>query len=162
VYLPDWKWIPIRKGLLLMSNKDCLLSNIDDVRNVLSAPRLATYEDALKQVSPNASDTTDVLNLYLWNAEMSGALLFPMQLCEVVIRNAVSQAIASVYEEDWPWNQTFVGSLANNEKQDLSKGIVTFEPSPSMTGRVVAAMTLNTSGRRCSLLDTTTGSGIRT
>lgn len=126
-----------------MSNKDCLLSNIDDVRNVLSAPRLATYEDVLKNVSQNASDTTDVLNLYLWNAEMSGALLFPMQLCEVTIRNAVSQAIASAYEEDWPWNQAFVRSLANNEKQDLSKGISTFEHSPSMTGKVVAAMTLN-------------------
>lgn len=126
-----------------MSNKDCLLSNIDDVRNVLSVPRLATYEDALKQVSPNASDTTNVLNFYLWNAAMSGALFFPMQLCEVVIRNAVSQAIASVYGEDWPWNQSFVGSLADHAKPDLSKGIGTFEPSPSMTGRVVAAMTLN-------------------
>ena len=126
-----------------MSNKDCLLSNIDDARNVLSAPRLATYENVLKKVPQNTSDTTDVLNLYLWNATVSGALFFPMQLCEVVVRNAVSQAIASVYGENWPWNQTFVGSLANNEKQDLSKGIGTFEPSPSMTGRVVAAMTLN-------------------
>ena len=124
-----------------MSNKDCLLSNIDDVRNVLSAPRLATYEDVLKNVSQNASDTTDVLNLYLWNAEMSGALLFPMQLCEVTIRNAVSQAIASAYEEDWPWNQSFVGSLADNEKKSLKEGIGKFVPP--MTGRVVAAMTLN-------------------
>lgn len=125
---------------LLMSNNDCLLSEIEDMRNVLSAPRLATYEDALKRVSPSGFSTTDVLDFYLWNAEVSGALFVTMQLCEVVIRNAASQAIVSIYGEDWPWNQTFVGSLANNEKDILKKGSRDF--APSMTGKVVAAMTL--------------------
>lgn len=29
MYLPDWKWIPIRKGLLLMSNK--VIFNLDEL-----------------------------------------------------------------------------------------------------------------------------------
>jgi hypothetical protein len=29
VYLPDWKWIPIRKELLLMSNK--IIFNLDEL-----------------------------------------------------------------------------------------------------------------------------------
>lgn len=122
-----------------MSNKNCPLSNIEDVRNVLSAARLGTYEQMLKTVAGKLPDASDVLDLYLWNAKMSSALLFPMHICEVVIRNAVSEAIALVYEENWPWNQAFIRSLAGNERQTLKKGIGKF--TAGMTGKVVAAMT---------------------
>jgi hypothetical protein len=63
--------------------------------------------------------------LYAWNAQVSGALLTPLHICEVVIRNAVSDALTSVYGDRWAWQQSFERSLKNkgtySPRQDLLK-----------------------------------------
>lgn len=42
------------------------------------------------------------LALYAWNAQVSAALMAPLHLCEVVVRNAAADAIAAVYGVNWP------------------------------------------------------------
>ena len=93
-----------------------LLSNIlliQSIKNTLSAARLGTYE---KATGVSASDDPSALALYAWNAQVSGALMTPLHLCEVVIRNAVADAIEFRYGERWPWSPGFEQSLPNPEK----------------------------------------------
>ncbi len=78
------------------------------VRAALSSTRLATYETA---AGVSSDDDLAALALYAWNADVSGALLGPLHICEVVIRNAVADALEAVYGPMWPWSPTFEHSL---------------------------------------------------
>lgn len=89
-----------------MSNNQTAI--IDAVRAALSGARLATYEAA---AGVQAGDDPAALLLYAWNAEVSGALLSPLHVCEVVIRNAVADALEALYGPRWPWSPTFERSL---------------------------------------------------
>ncbi|MEX3955354.1 hypothetical protein [Trinickia sp. EG282A] len=68
---------------------------------------MSTYEGA---AGAHGSDTA-VLALYAWNAQVSAALLVPLHVCEVVMRNAVADALESTYGERWAWSQTFEHAL---------------------------------------------------
>lgn len=87
---------------------------------VLSAPRFATY------LRSAGNDRTRALNLYQWNLLVSSALLVPLHVLEVALRNAVVEAIEAVHGGTWPWTQGFIRSLPNprppayNPKRDLS------------------------------------------
>lgn len=83
-------------------------ATIDAVKAALSSARMATYEAA---ASVQAEDDPAALVLYAWNAAVSGALLAPLHVCEVVIRNAVADALTAVYGDRWPWSPTFERSL---------------------------------------------------
>ncbi|MEZ5685055.1 MAG: hypothetical protein R3D78_03790 [Paracoccaceae bacterium] len=86
---------------------------------MLSAPRFATYLRA------TAGDRTRALELYHWNLQVSAAFLVPLHLFEVVIRNAVVEAIDAVHGGVWPWTEGFIRSLkdprppAYSPKRDL-------------------------------------------
>lgn len=81
---------------------------IDAVRATLSPARMGTYEAAVRIQSDNDSAA---LVLYAWNAKVSSALLAPLHICEVVIRNTVSDALEVLYGNRWPWSPTFERSL---------------------------------------------------
>jgi hypothetical protein len=76
-------------------------ATIDAIKAALSPARLATYERA---AGVQADDDVAALELYAWNAKVSGTLLAPLHVCEVVIRNAVAHALETVYggqSMDW-------------------------------------------------------------
>ncbi|SDK53110.1 hypothetical protein SAMN05192566_1545 [Methylophilus rhizosphaerae] len=54
---------------------------------------------------------SDAVRLYLWNANLSSSLLLPIALLEVVLRNAVSEAISNTYGPNWHQNNAFILSL---------------------------------------------------
>jgi len=76
------------------------------VKKALSSARMGTYETAA-----GSADTAEALELYAWNAQVSAALLAPLHVCEVVIRNAVAEAIEVQYGANWPWSTGFERSL---------------------------------------------------
>jgi hypothetical protein len=78
------------------------------VRNSLSAARMTTYEAA---AGVTGDDDPAALELYAWNAQVSAALMAPLHICEVVVRNAVSDALEAVYGAAWPWSSNFELSL---------------------------------------------------
>jgi hypothetical protein len=80
------------------------------IKNALSAARMGTYEVAATVV-PKLPVLADALALYAWNAQVSAALMVPLHVCEVVIRNAVSDALERVYGSAWPWSPGFERSL---------------------------------------------------
>lgn len=88
----------------MLSMKD----QIAAVKGALSAPRIGTYEVA---AGTNGNEDPSALNLYLWNAQISGAFLAPLHICEVVVRNAVANALEPKYGAKWAWSPAFEQSL---------------------------------------------------
>jgi hypothetical protein len=78
------------------------------VKKALSAARMGTYEIAA------AHDEVTALALYSWNAQVSAALMAPLHICEVVVRNAVSDTLEVVYGARWPWSVGFEQSLPHH------------------------------------------------
>lgn len=73
------------------------------VKDVLSHARLSTYEKATTKSS--------AIELYVWNAHVSGAMLLPLHICEVSIRNGISDMLTKVYGPKWAWSTGFEKSL---------------------------------------------------
>lgn len=109
--------------------------NISAVEQALSLPRFQTYLAARHGVYEDAMD------LYEWNAKISNALFFPMHVCEVAIRNAVSEAIGKVHGPNWPYSRAFQQTLPDlrgptfNPRNELKK-IAT--KHPGAPGKVIA------------------------
>jgi len=64
-------------------------------------------------LNARGNDTRRALALYRWNAQISSAVLFPLQICEVFVRNGIVEAIENAYGPRWPWEPAFQGSLPN-------------------------------------------------
>jgi hypothetical protein len=116
-----------------MSNTEAV---VKATKNCLSRARIGTYEAAT-----GSSQDTDsrALALYAWNAKVSAALLAPLHVCEVTIRNAVADALDAVYGPHWPWEATFLISLPDssgnsyNPRRDL-RNVAARQPT---TGKVI-------------------------
>lgn len=99
----------------------------------LSPVRLGTYINA---TGFSAQATT--LDIYIWNALVSGAFFSALHICEVVIRNAIAEAIERKFGAHWPWDTGFERTLNKHWKFELQKarrGI----PMGS-TGKVIAEL----------------------
>lgn len=109
------------------------------IRNTLSAARLETYE-----AIANAAglDAEAAVSLYAWNAQISGALLPPLHIGEVAVRNAVSDALEALYGTQWPWSPTFEQSLPKkngpgyNARNDLQQ----VRNKTTSTGQVITEL----------------------
>jgi hypothetical protein len=108
---------------------------IDAVTIVISPARISTYENATGGKKP---DNLEALNLYAWNADISGALLIPLHVCEVAIRNAVSRAIENIYGDRWPWSSGFERSLPNPTRGfSPKKDLINARLNQRTTGKVI-------------------------
>ncbi|WP_050577183.1 hypothetical protein [Pseudomonas cremoricolorata] len=74
----------------------------------LSTPRIDTY---LAACGDALSPLGAAIELYAWNSAVAAAFMHPLQFCEIVVRNAVAEALASAYGDRWPWSQGFFLSL---------------------------------------------------
>ena len=83
-----------------------MTGSTEAIQRVLSEARVSTYLAA-------STDLDHALELYLWNAEISAAFMVPLHICEVALRNSVSDVLTSVYGEDWPRSPGFIRSLTN-------------------------------------------------
>lgn len=110
-------------------------NHLTQIPYVLSEPRFATY------LQHRHNNRQDALALYQWNLEISAALIVPIQIFEVAIRNAVAEVLENVHTQNWPWTQGFITSLPNPKKgysarQDL---LNVGAQQPTM-GKVVAEL----------------------
>lgn len=78
------------------------------VKGALSASRIGTYEVA---AGTSGGGDPSALNLYFWNAHISSALHVALHICEVVVRNAVAEALELKYGPGWAWSPAFERSL---------------------------------------------------
>src|SRR5690554_6723626 len=108
-----------------------------DVSKTLSAPRMATYGHAVGS-SPTSIRAVE---LYNWNAAVSAALMHPLHVVEVVVRNRIDEALTATYGPDWPWSHSFEQSLPNpassySVQQDLIRTRAPFTPAKK-TSKVI-------------------------
>lgn len=89
------------------------------IRRALSPARLSTYESPFegRVDQPVAA----ALDLYTWNTKVSGAFLAPLHICEVAVRNAVSDALEAIYGPSWPWSPGFQRSLKRYYREEMVK-----------------------------------------
>ncbi len=114
-----------------MPNKDL----IQAVRKALSAARLETFEIAS---AAKGDEDLAALNLYAWNARVSAALLAPLHICEIVVRNAVAEAIEHVYGHGWPWSPGFERSLPDPMREwSARREIIGARRNFRATGKVI-------------------------
>lgn len=80
-------------------------------------------------------------NLYLYNARLSKAFLFPLHLLEVSLRNRINSIFCADFGPDWPHDITFRATLSAESQAALDKGIERAK-SPK-TENVVATLTFD-------------------
>lgn len=60
------------------------------------------------------------LELYAWNAKVSAAMVMPLHIIEIVLRNAISSAIAmSVQNDEWICDESFLNRLPAMQRKYL-------------------------------------------
>ena len=108
---------------------------IHAVRKALSPARLATFEIA---AAAQGDEGLAALDLYAWNARVSAALLAPLHICEIVVRNAIAEAIEQVYGSAWPWSPGFERSLPDPLREwSQRKEMVSARRRFRTTGQVI-------------------------
>lgn len=108
-------------------------NQINAITAAMSPARMGTYINA----SGFRTGAT-ALDIYVWNALVSGAFFSALHICEVVVRNAIAHALELKYGNNWPWEAGFERSLPNGSKEALRsarQGI----PIGS-TGKVIAEL----------------------
>lgn len=122
----------VRPGMPAMTPADATA-----IATCLSMARISTYTAACTPAA-DEDPTVAALRLYHWNIEMCAAFTVPIHLCEVAIRNAVSEALTSVYGSRWPWARGFMQALPKpthgySPARDLAQAAAS-QPS---TGKVI-------------------------
>ncbi|WP_144062010.1 hypothetical protein [Sphingomonas sp. MM-1] len=84
---------------------------LHELPTVISAPRFATYLQAMGNYREKA------LELYEWNLALSSALIVPLQVCEIAIRNGIAEGIELVHGATWPWSNGLIRSLPRPKKR---------------------------------------------
>lgn len=120
------------------------LSQLEDkvIREAITPARLTAFDTAAAAAQVGDSEA---LRLYEWNAELSSALLLPLHLFEVVLRNTIHEALTLTYQERWPWDGRFINSVPRRHGPgrnvyDPRSDIQRNAHNHSTTGKVIPEM----------------------
>lgn len=115
------------------------MRHLQALRASLSAARVATYETATVGAGLPVERAVE---LYAWNAQVSGVFLIPLHICEVVVRNAVSEALTLRYGTEWPWSVGLLRSLPTcaGPRYDARTDLSRTREKHRTTGGVVAEL----------------------
>ncbi len=112
-------------------------AELQELPDVISAPRFATYLQA------TGNDRARALALYEWNLDLSSALIVPLQVCEVAVRNGIAEAIEAVHGMNWPRNNGFIRSLPRPKRRtdyDPASDLTACAARLPTTGKIVAEL----------------------
>jgi hypothetical protein len=104
----------------------------------LSKSRLAPYIVAAK------GDQAFAMKMYLWNARLSKAFLFPLQVVEVAVRNSINEVLAAHFKNT-DWIKVLPFQLTSQSMQSYNTSGVRLRrvnPNPS-SDDIVAALTFD-------------------
>jgi Abi-like protein len=109
-------------------------TEITELPLLLSLPRFETY---LIVANGNAKKA---LELYEWNLCLSSAFLIPLHICEILIRNSVSEAISGIYGRDWHKSAAFLRSLPDARQHYSPKNDLQRNQNLPSIGKVIAEL----------------------
>ncbi len=89
--------------------------DLEAIKASLSQPRFATY------LRKAAGDETFAVALYLYNARLSKAFLYPLSVVEITLRNAIDGQLAKRFGDDWPYDADL------RDKVLTDKGLATLD-----------------------------------
>lgn len=107
---------------------------VQNLPEIFSAPRFATY------LAEKNARRVEALELYKWNLDVSCAFFAPLQVCEVSIRNAISEAIEMTYGANWPYEQSFEIALPNPPRAYSPRANLLSHRNEPTTGKVIAEL----------------------
>lgn len=109
------------------------------IRASVSADRFATYLREAK------GDERYAVELYLYNARLAKAFLYPLHVTEVTLRNAIDGVLVALHGPDWPANAGFRGILTPESLGSLDKAISRARDKQANPprGQVVATLTFD-------------------
>lgn len=110
-------------------------SRAEHIEEDLSTERLLPYFNDGKQ------DWHIAFNLYLYNARLSKAFLYPLHILEVALRNKLHELFSSVFNDSWPNDPTFQGMLNQHSMNSLTKA--TQKVNNRSTEDIVAAISFD-------------------
>jgi hypothetical protein len=110
------------------------------LERLLSLPRLLPYKNEV------GGSLQAALDLYVWNVGAASALYGPLQVLEVIFRNAMDREMRALYGATWPFDPafgTFLNGIRTRARRasgykppDLRKGIATARAHLSRSFRV--------------------------
>lgn len=107
-------------------------SELAAIEGALSSDRFARYLNA-------ASDKSEALELYRWNAAISGAFYGPLQCLEVGLRNAVHDRLSVPYGQSWYALPTLLSARDQATAREARETIERLG-KPVTSGRVIAEL----------------------
>lgn len=114
-----------------------LPAQVDAIRASLSEPRFGAY------LSKGGNDTGYALALYLYNARLAKAFLYPLHVVEVTLRNAIDGLLVGRYGQTWPHEPALRdGLLTEAGRATLDKAIGRAGAGASR-GQIIAELTFD-------------------
>ena|ERR1700722_11581928 len=115
-------------------------TNLDALRAAVSDPRFETY------MHQAGFDAQYAFALYLFNARMAKAFLFPLHMAEIVLRNAIDEVLCAMFGPWWHLDPTFRKVLMPGGVAPLQRAIdrVSADKGPNQPrGQIVATLTFD-------------------
>lgn len=115
-------------------------ASVAALRAAISDPRFETYMKAAGYHVDHA------VGLYLYNARLAKALLYPLHMVEVVLRNGIDALLIRQYGEDWPRDEAFLALLPAGGVQAVQTAIRRIEEDKRAQAsrvQVIAALTFD-------------------
>ncbi|WEF51002.1 hypothetical protein AFIC_002564 [[Pseudomonas] carboxydohydrogena] len=109
-------------------------TGFQSLSTTLSEPRLSTYLTAA------AHNPERAFKMYLWNARLSKALRFPLEVTEITVRNRIHYALCDRWGNNWPNNPDFARVAAEKTKERLDVARRDLGVRRQQTDRIVAAL----------------------
>ncbi|MDR7304555.1 hypothetical protein [Haloactinomyces albus] len=106
-------------SITLRHQRICDRAPADTVLPLFSAPRTQGYLDAC------GGDPTAALELYRWNAAVSGAFWEMLSHLEIVLRNVLANRLAAQHAaagRAGPWLDDTAGELDIRARKDIAQG----------------------------------------
>lgn len=110
------------------------------LRAALSDARFETY---LKAAGYHVDFA---VGLYLYNARLAKALLYPLHMVEVVLRNGIDDLLVQLYGADWPRDPEFLALLPEVGEAAVQTAIRRIEEdkrAPARREQIIAALTFD-------------------
>lgn len=103
------------------------------IRNAFSPARFQTY------ITAAGHNKEYALAVYLWNARLSKAIRFPLEIAEITIRNRANAALIDRWGDQWPQSPAFRQAAAAKTITKIDNAYRDIAPYTNLD-RVVAAL----------------------
>lgn len=103
------------------------------LEQIVSAPRLQRYRDA-------AANDLEIVTLYCWNIQLAEALMPPLAILEVTLRNAVHNTLTAFAGTDY-WFKSILHQQKYNNILELINRITRRQGYPPTSGKVISEIT---------------------